>query len=706
MHQNKFIHIKMSEEKENKNEQNKEEIQDDKELILKKGLEKFRINYLFFPNSQPKTELKTLCPKCLNIPNISLSKESEQKLYVKCMGCRYCYCCSFPYSKTLDDYITLMVKMHQEVIKCEIHKAKGEDIDAFYSCEYCQKWMCNECINEHVKQKEYEEHNYYHILKADKDSNKRNTICPEHNLENYYYISMDFTYGDNVCKKCDIDYDDPDNDIIRIPTEKGECYFNQLKQIIKKSVYYLDIYCKNIYDNLINSIKDKPDLIKKAKEIYEQFLVRNRRVLFYYQMVINTGTPSIANYNLINNISDCLDTKLEKINIDLTKKLNSETVEQILTFFDKNYIVGVKEEKLDDIKDITNIQEIKEIYSIKIEPNKNKESEIKKEEVKDNKKEDENDDENKKINIIDILPLCYTKIVAAAENGEIYIYEIDNKNINVKFILCQKAHDKTIVSLDKMKNTKNKFVTCDDKKIKIWSINKTNNEYTINCETTLNEYSKSNYVYLYVLNDSNSISFIDEDNTVMILNAFYKPFFNVNYQIKRLKALYQIKSNDENDSIFILGGKGNLILYSLLEEIKYLGNLYIDCFSGKSLFYLGNDKLLVGGKNNIYLVNIKNIKLEQVIKVGPSECTCFFKYNDIILCGYGDTSICTCWSSGIAQEKLTRFLIVKKNDENLEHYLIENDYYQRGITNAIMIDKDKFISCFYRDDCLKIFQIK
>ena len=95
----------------------KEKKLDNKELILKKGLEKYRINYLSFPNSQPKTDLKTLCPKCCEIPDIVLSKNSEEGHYVKCMRCRYCYCCSFPYSKTLDDYIALMAKMQQEKVK-------------------------------------------------------------------------------------------------------------------------------------------------------------------------------------------------------------------------------------------------------------------------------------------------------------------------------------------------------------------------------------------------------------------------------------------------------------------------------------------------------------------------------------------------------------------------------------------------------------
>ena len=122
--------------------------------------------------------------------------------------------------------------------------------------------------------------------------------------------------------------------------------------------------------------------------------------------------------------------------------------------------------------------------------------------------------------------------------------------------------------------------------------------------------------------------------------------------------------------------------------------------------YIGNDKLLVGGKDNIYIVNTKNIKLEQIINMGSAECTCFLKYHDVVFCGYGDTSMCSFWSNGVAQSKLTKFLIVKLNNGNLEYHFLEDNFYLSGITNALLFDKNKFASCFYHDDCIKVFQIK
>ena len=687
------------EENEDQKENQKEKVEkterEDEDEIQRKNFEKYKIDYLSFKTSMPETSLKTLCPICSNVPDINLSLDSEKGHYVKCPNCRYCYCCSHPRSKTLEDYILIQIKIQQDDTKCEIHKEKGLEEEAFFSCEKCQKWMCEECINEHIKNEENKDHHYYIIRKVSKDYT-RNTICPEHDLEYTYYVNEDFFLGYHICDKCEVDEDDPDTDIIYIEKQKGECYFNQLKKIIKKGVEYLDVYCNNIYENLMKSIKNEPDLIKKAKEIYDKFLIRNRRALFYFQMLINTGTPSIANYNLIRNISNAILTKFEKINIKLSDKLTKEEIDKILYFFATNYIVGTHEENLEEIKDMINIKEL---------------ATLKKEEEKieqELNKEEENGD--KKIKFIDIIVLNNKIIVGGDEKGYVHLFELDNLNSNGKFILSKKVHEKELIALDNLKNTKNKFVTCDEKEIKIWTLKQTdNNNYNFDCETTLKDFSESKLTHLYVLNSSNSISFINNDNQVFILDMFYKPFFKCKYKTRALTALYQIESNDENNSILIIGGKSLIILYKNLdnaENIQCLGSVRIEAFSGKSIFYLGNDLLLVGGNSNIYIANIKTIKLEQIIRISSAECSCFLKYNDMVLCGYGDTSSCHSWSYGIAQEKTTKFMVIKKNEENYENHFIEEDFYNFGITNAIWLDNDKFISCFYNNDCLKIFQVK
>ena len=687
------------EEKEVQKEKKEEkaEIIEDEDAIQRKNFEKYRIDYLSFKTSQPITSLKAVCPLCSKIPNINLSRNSERGHYVKCvfLPCRYCYCCSHPRSKTLEDYISIMAKIQQDNVNCDIHKEKGEEVEAFFSCEKCQKWMCEKCINDHIQKEENKNHYYYILRKVIKGINS-NTICPKHNLEYTYYVSEDFAYGFNICNKCKYDPNDPDLDITYINKDKGQYYFNELKLILKKGVEYLDVYCNNIYENLIKSIKNNPDLIKKAKDIYDKFIIRNRRALFYFQMLINTGTPSISNYNLINNISNAILTKFERLNINLSDKLSEKEINEILNFFENNYIVGTYEENLEKVKNLINI---KELSTIKIDSNNEQE---KKEKAGEKK-------ENNKIIIVDIIRLNDNMIIVGDEKGDVHLFELDKSKSNGKFILSKKAHEKTLISLDNIKNTKNKFVTCDENEIRIWGLKQNDNKYNIECETKLNDLSESEITYLYVLNHSNCISFINQENQVIILNMIFKPFFKVHFETESLNTLYQIDSDDENDGIFIIGGKGNIIMYKNLDDIKNikcLGSLRIDSFSGKSIHYFGDNIVLVGGIDNIYMVDIKDVNLKQIIRISSAECTCFLKFKDMIICGYGDTSGCSFWSNGIAGSKDTKFIIIKKNEENYEYHYIEDEFYNYGIINALLIDNNKFISCFYNNDCLKIFQLK
>ena len=105
-------------------------------------------------------------------------------------------------------------------------------------------------------------------------------------------------------------------------------------------------------------------------------------------MVVNAATPFYSNYNLINNISNLLFTKFEKIDITLSQKLNDEEIKKILLFFENNYIVGKEKKKMKDIKE----------FYIKVKSTFRKDEEktnkVTKQKIKKGK-DDESDDEKK-----------------------------------------------------------------------------------------------------------------------------------------------------------------------------------------------------------------------------------------------------------------------------------------------------------------------
>ena len=119
------------EEKEVKKEKKEEkaEIIEDEDAIQRKNFEKYRIDYLSFKTSQPNTSLKAVCPLCSKIPNINLSINSEKGHYVKCLQCRYCYCCSHPRSKTLEDYILIQAKRYDLDNESDIEKKLIKQLD-------------------------------------------------------------------------------------------------------------------------------------------------------------------------------------------------------------------------------------------------------------------------------------------------------------------------------------------------------------------------------------------------------------------------------------------------------------------------------------------------------------------------------------------------------------------------------------------------
>jgi len=321
------------------------------------------------------------------------------------------------------------------------------------------------------------------------------------------------------------------------------------------------------------------------------------------------------------------------------------------------------------------------------------------------KKKKEDDEEKEKNIYVDIILLEDSYICAGNDKGYIDLFRLENNSFKGSFLTSIKAHEKTIISLDNIKKTKNKFVSCDNNNITLWKLIKKENEIKIECETVLKKKSESEIIFLYVLNNSDMISFINEDGHLIILNSLYQSFFNFKFSGIWLTTIYQIDSNDENDGNLIVGSRKRIFIFDKTNP-KNLKVINCGCFFKKSIIYFKDNILLVGSQRYISVVDIKNSKLDYIIKINSSEISCFFKFNDIILCGYGDISNSHSFSYGVATNKNTKFCIIRKNKNDYESTIISNIFYNYGIINCLRIDKDKFISSFYHDDNIKVYQIK
>jgi hypothetical protein len=80
----------------------------------------------------------------------------------------------------------------------------------------------------------------------------------------------------------------------------------------------------------------------------------------------------------------------------------------------------------------------------------------------------------------------------------------------------------------------------------------------IQCEAKVEQ--KIPIKLIYVLNNSKNISFVNENDCVILLNQYYETFFIFDYGNCYLKTLYQIDSKDNNDKVFIIGERDNIFL--------------------------------------------------------------------------------------------------------------------------------------------------
>ncbi len=85
---------------------------------------------------------------------------------------------------------------------------------------------------------------------------------------------------------------------------------------------------------------------------------------------------------------------------------------------------------------------------------------------------------------------------------------------------------------------------------------------------------------IYVLNYSNIISFVDENNLFILLNKDCKPFCKFDYQKYNLKTSYQIDSKDNNYK-----GNENLFFRYIIEEINCKGTNKFSYIPQNNIFY-------------------------------------------------------------------------------------------------------------------------
>ena len=209
-------------------------------------------------------------------------------------------------------------------------------------------------------------------------------------------------------------------------------------------------------------------------------------------------------------------------------------------------------------------------------------------------------------------------IISVSRDTSIIIW--DNKlNILTKI---KNAHNNYINDVKVI--NENNFITCSYQSIKIWV--KINDQWKCN---QLIENAHNSIIFKILYNSNNKIISCSEDETIKIWEEI-----NNNYQlVTTLSNKGCICSILINENILISSGDNTIIWDFQNYIIKK--KFEIECYSSNALQKIDNDRIIIGGGNDEFLIVISISENEIIQKIPSIQCMaiCVLEKNKLFLVG-------------------------------------------------------------------------
>ena len=368
----------------------------------------YNLNYLFKCISSPdechsmpliminsnKNTVSSQCPangQSLELTNpheIDEITEIPIKTYLKKIYEFYntikCCNCQKEYEPNLNTKNNNKSKLSDEEEEEEEEDDDDNDKNSFYLCYSCNKYYCNKCKEEHIKN--------------EKNSSEKHFILNVENLSYYciYHKEKYFAYchncKQNICIKCVNNKRHNSHDIVffkNILINSKEV--SEIKKKINIEKKNLNFFERVFLENLNNLKKQFYALLESKKEIIrlKDFLIKEYEKRSYnYQMIMT-----------------CLKMEFNTKNITIFKKIKDENslniIGLIFDLLNEKQKFTYKKSKADSLKK----KEKEKEKEKEIEKEKEKEIEKEKEKEKDKQKENsennrnnENDDDKNNVN--------------------------------------------------------------------------------------------------------------------------------------------------------------------------------------------------------------------------------------------------------------------------------------------------------------------
>ena len=357
--------------------------------------------------SSPKVEsyvlddkkLWLICPKCKNIPLLTLKLNNDSKevhINLKCL------CSNFREEQyTIKEYISQITQKQKHKMPCTANPTHNGYLSVNY-CFQCQQFLCSLCKTIHSTL------HREHIL-SDEEI-KIDMVCDRH-LEENEIISHCSECNRNLCKTCLTEHD-IHHDIYNLktcfPRKLCDKYYEDFKLIHITFFKYIN-EAKKIVDEKIREEKDKEEESSKKEEL--KTLVKNMNSIYTKNNDMNQDLIKLVSLmfeNYYNTIDTCPNFNIIFQLKTLTRfnnNLKSFKYEENNSLIDniKNYIDYLN--KIYIIKTINTPLEIKEITKIR-----------------------------KLNNTRVLLPLGGTKLASGNMESDIQIFDLNTKKI-VKHIV-------------------------------------------------------------------------------------------------------------------------------------------------------------------------------------------------------------------------------------------------------------------------------
>ena len=282
-----------------------------------------------------------ICPKCKEIPALSMSKETAIKVDCKCAKDKTCQIMH------LDSFIKEMEKP-KEIPNCSIENKHSKPVKSTKYCPQCKKFFCDACIADHDN---FQQHISINSMGLLINANCENDACKTKGNIEFYCATCRL----HLCSKCKSDHKKK-HDLKDIYQVVNDVYFSELEE----SIAEIEETMKTETD-FFKEVIQVEKVIENCKKLIKQRDEENRGIIRYFKSLINAykSTRGIMNYNVRQNgISSDIKKVYAFSKIHFRYKFRNELVQSKLFKFlshTKNYFNIINEY---DIKTKDQVKEI------------------------------------------------------------------------------------------------------------------------------------------------------------------------------------------------------------------------------------------------------------------------------------------------------------------------------------------------------------